>query len=148
MHKVTIEIVSKHQNQEFKCQKTPHILFIHEKLVPNYAIKCLSPQKLWVCNLVTARFIWNILTGHCFFSPPNSLVSFISKTDGRNITNGHNITEILLTVRYHIHDQLETVFRIFVVVQDIFNKLKNQSRWFYGSGTIHVISSRISMSMV
>ena len=105
-------------------------------------------HQLWVCNLVTARFIWNILTGHCFFSPPNSLVSFISKTDGRNITNGHNITEILLTVRYHIHDQLETVFRIFVVVQDIFNKLKNQSRWFYGSGTIHVISSRISMSMV
>jgi hypothetical protein len=94
------------------------------------------------------EFVWNILTGHCFFPPPNSLVSFISKTDGRNITNGHNITEILLTVRYHIHDQLETVFRIFVVVQDIFNKLKNQSRWFYGSGTIHVISSRISMSMV
>jgi hypothetical protein len=38
MHKVTIEIVSKHQNQEFKCKKTPHFLFIHEKLVLNYAI--------------------------------------------------------------------------------------------------------------
>ena len=43
MHKVTIEIVSKHQ-------KTPHFLFIHEKLVPNYAISIFHHKS---CEFVT-----------------------------------------------------------------------------------------------